>query len=452
MYSALKKIIFFFLFYFFFTLSLAAQQNHFIYLQTENKLPFYVKFNKKIWSSATEGYLIIPKLQQGSYLLTIGFVKNEWPEQMVTCVINDNDQGYLLKIFNDKGWGLFNLQTMEVAMATEKKDEDEKLTEVIAAKPEIKPIDTVIAMVVPKPFSSDNIKEIQIAKDTTKEIPIATDTIMQMPITKDSVKEIPIAKPVEKIEPTTPPIITNEQDKPVAAIIKKQDSTIVTKQETVPAIKELPPKPIITIIDKKDSAATKKVKAQPVVVIINKKKPASPASTIHKLFTTKNADGMEMIYIDKQNNKTDTIRVYLPATSSISNKIIAQPIKTATTTNKSISDIKITTKANVANTVRVDAHCKNIATAADFFKIKKKMSLKISDDDKITSAKLFFKVKCFTTDQIKNLSTMFLSNEGKYKFFDAAYAYVSDTNNFTSLQAQLTDQYYITRFKAMIHN
>jgi hypothetical protein len=80
------------------------------------------------------------------------------------------------------------------------------------------------------------------------------------------------------------------------------------------------------------------------------------------------------------------------------------------------------------------------------------MAAIISDDDMITEAKKYFKTKCFTAAQIKNLSTLFLTDEGKYKFFDAAYKYVSDIKTFSALQSELKDEYYSTRFKAMLRN
>ena len=85
-----------------------------------------------------------------------------------------------------------------------------------------------------------------------------------------------------------------------------------------------------------------------------------------------------------------------------------------------------------------------------FFKLRKKMVGENSDNNMISEAGRVFRTKCFTTTQIKNLGTLFLSDEYKYKFFDAAYQYVSDTENFASLQAELKDEYYINRFKAML--
>ena len=106
------------------SVSALAQKEHFIYLQADNRQPFYIKLDKKILSSTASGYLIIPKLQDTSYELSIGFPKNEWPEQKVTCTVNNKDAGYLLKNFGEKGWGLFNFQTMDLVMAEVKPADD----------------------------------------------------------------------------------------------------------------------------------------------------------------------------------------------------------------------------------------------------------------------------------------------------------------------------------------
>ena len=97
---------------------LKAQQNHFIYIQTENKQAFYVKLDKKLYSSSPWGYLVMPKLKEGTYNLDIGFPKGEGASR-TSFVPLDNDAGYLLKKFENKGWGLFNLQTMAVIMASD---------------------------------------------------------------------------------------------------------------------------------------------------------------------------------------------------------------------------------------------------------------------------------------------------------------------------------------------
>jgi hypothetical protein len=75
-----------------------------------------------------------------------------------------------------------------------------------------------------------------------------------------------------------------------------------------------------------------------------------------------------------------------------------------------------------------------------------------SEDAMISIAQKFFKAKCYSTEQVKNLSVLFLKDEGKYKFFDLSYAFVSDSHNFYTLESQLKDTYYIARFKAMVRH
>ena len=94
-----------------------SQEKHFIFIQSENSQPFYVSLNGKLFSSTASGYVIIPKLVEGDYKFTIGFAQNAFPEQSFQCTINKKDLGFNLKNFAEKGWGLFNLQTLEVLMA-----------------------------------------------------------------------------------------------------------------------------------------------------------------------------------------------------------------------------------------------------------------------------------------------------------------------------------------------
>src|ERR1700712_609161 len=97
---------------------LSAQEKHFVFIQADNKQPFYVSVNGKLYSSTASGYVIIPKLADGNYNFTVGFAQNAFPEQSFTTVIQNKDLGFDLKNFGDKGWGLFNLQSLDITMAT----------------------------------------------------------------------------------------------------------------------------------------------------------------------------------------------------------------------------------------------------------------------------------------------------------------------------------------------
>ena len=89
-----------------------SQKQYFIYLQSEPEQAFFVKMNEKIHSSSSSGYLILSRLHDSSYTFSVGFPQNKWPEQKFTVDVKAKDHGYLLKNFGEKGWGLFDLQTM----------------------------------------------------------------------------------------------------------------------------------------------------------------------------------------------------------------------------------------------------------------------------------------------------------------------------------------------------
>ena len=81
---------------FVFHLGLKAQKVYFIYLQSENTAPFYIKMAGQVQSSTTEGYLIIPKLKDSTYIISIGQPgKQNEPQFSVT--ISRGDRGFLIK-------------------------------------------------------------------------------------------------------------------------------------------------------------------------------------------------------------------------------------------------------------------------------------------------------------------------------------------------------------------
>src|SRR5436190_12814046 len=110
-----KFVLFCFLLLVIFTAS--SQKVYFIYLQSETDQPFFVKQNDKLFSSTSSGYLILSKLRDTVYNFSVGFPQNKWPEQNFSVAINTKNHGYLLKNFGEKGWGLFDLQTLAVQMA-----------------------------------------------------------------------------------------------------------------------------------------------------------------------------------------------------------------------------------------------------------------------------------------------------------------------------------------------
>jgi hypothetical protein len=385
--NRMKSIIPVFLLAFIFSFVGAnAQQTHFIYIQTGNKQPFYLKLGKAVYSSSFSGYLIISKLEDSTYNFLVGFPKSEWPQQNFSCTV-DKDQGFLLKNFDDKGWGLFNLQTLEVTMA------------------------------------NNPIKDKNIVREER------TDSFSNM----------------------------------LSAVVN--DPTIKEKEIVKPEVKQ------DTIASKQNETASPTIPAENIKPI--------PKSTVTQLLNKTNADGTELVYLDNNDNAQDTIRIFIPAdkvvidtqqntnaaivalepvkqeTKNQDKKFIDMELPASNSNTKQDSNInteKIQQVSATTNekTVVTNNGCKDFASNEDFLRLRKKMAAEEADDDMISTAKKIFKTKCFTTSQVKNLGFLFLSDKGRYKFFDMAYSYVSDPENFGSLASQLTDIYFLNRFKAMI--
>lgn len=376
--------------------ALKAQQNHFVYIQTDNKQPFYIKMNSQLFSSSSTGYIVIPKLQNGSYSLNIGFPKNEWPQQTIPLNIDNDDMGFMLKNFGDKGWGLFNMETLNVTMA---------------AAP-----GTVTSIVQNKTDAFSN---------TLADV-VNTPSIKQEK--KEVIKETPAIPVVEKaVVPINLISTTIDNTGRSVTYIDKSDNSSDTIKIFIPY------------------TSIKKEVKEPVAVN------AVAASVPIKEEQVKNSDdsksNAKFLDIELPNpNKKDTAK----AVPSIVKENPAQTelIPQATRT----SDVTDQPKSDIIKSAAINSDCKSQANDNDFLKLRKRMAAEDNDDDMIAVARKTFKSTCFSTVQIKNLSVLFLKDDGRYKFFDAAYPFVYDTQNFSSLQQLLTDPYFIDRFKAMIRH
>ncbi len=370
-----------------------AQQNYFVYIQTDNKQPFYVKMSDKVMSSSASGYVVIPKLSTGSYTLNIGFPKDQWAQLTVPLVINKADAGYLLKNFGEKGWGLYNLQTMEVTMngATAPVKQVGNASDDVFANTLSGAANTHIS-VIKKEKPAEPIKE-EVKPVIVKEKEVVVEEVKP-------VKEIPLNK-IQKINST------NDVDGKSATYVDISANRNDTVNIFIPA------------------------EAKPAVVKQEEVKPVEVKQVEVKKEVAEKAPVKETKFLDIDMQNPNTKTAEKPATEVV--KQTEKPVPT----NKPI--------------VNFNSDCKANADENDFLKIRKKMAAASSDDGMVSAATKIFKSTCFTVDQIKNLSLLFLNDAGKYKFFDAAYPRISDTQNFASLQSQLTDAYYVTRFKAMIH-
>ncbi len=374
-----------------------AQDKHFIYIQSENKQPFYVQVNNQTYSSTATGYVIISQLMKGKYYLVAGFAKNSFPEQKFIVDIADKDAGFSLKQFGDKKWGLFDLVYFNTIMAD---NEEAAPAKEIAVAPVVK--DTV-ALVQP------------VSKDT-----VTITAVTEKPVVViDSIVAIAAApKPL----PVTDSIVT------IGAVAEKPATDTITiiapaKEKVVEAPAVNQPTPVTVV-------------AAPVIAAaVNKTSPVAK-NKISKTFERVAAKGIDQIYVDNTNRKkADTIAILIP--------LIIDTLKA-----KKIVPVKpVVAPVTVIKTAPVK-RCAAVATNDDFYRVRLDMAAATTDDAMILAGKKFFKMKCYSTDQIKNLGFLFLAEGSRFRFFESAKPFISDAENYPSLQLQFTQAEWIEKFRA----
>ena len=423
----MKIVLCLLIFFSSFSFALDAQQNHFVFIQAESRQPFNITLNKKVYSSTASGYVIIPKILTGNYSMSVGFGGNTIPDQYFNLELAQKDLGYTLKNVEEKGWALFNLQSLDMIYAVN-----------------VQQVNNGI-------IGSNN-------KNSGKEI-------VSSPEPRSFQPEVNILSVHNT--PTVDTIRSIQQQGNFAAIIEettiKKNDTIV-KQSPVLQTPDSTFKEIAAPIKDKKVIQEDPVQQSEKLDALSNKKTPSDKSKITKISELKGGEAIYLTYVDELENQNDTINILIP-----DNKI--QPAKVAKSNDqkelkfleipsqKAKDTIPVNTQPQVEESVTpsknqisnvIFSRCTTSASNNDFLKLRKKMAAAPDSDGMVTEAKKSFKVMCYTTEQIKNLAYLFLTDQARYQFFDASYPYVSDTSNFTSLSIMLADAYYITRFKAML--
>lgn len=423
------------------TVSASAQRMYFIYFQTENSSPFYVRMGDKTYSSSSSGYLILSELKDSSYDLFVGFPSSR-AESKFNVTVAGKDLGLSIKTNEDGTISLTDLQTM--AVINPKIDESQKnityqsrndnFTSLLS-----KAADDSSILYVPV-VKQDIVKKEEPKKEEvkikTEDSVVKTDTVATKPQTDVAVTETK----------TTDSTLTQVQNNPaqnnVATEIQKTDTVAVTTSQP----------------EQKNSSADSLIAKQPekinqqttdTVATVIQQPVEYKRSLVKKHSESSTSEGFGLVYYDTYENGADTIRLIIP------NPKIAfkQPDTTNVQDQTQMLDVKKDTllqKVIADNKPPVKSNCSATATDNDFFKLRKNMAAKVTDEEMVSEAKRYFRNKCFSTQQIRNLSTLFLTSAGKYEFFDAAYTHVTDQEQFATLQSELKDDYYIKRFKALI--
>lgn len=151
--------------------------------------------------------------------------------------------------------------------------------------------------------------------------------------------------------------------------------------------------------------------------------------------------GWNALYIVQNADKEDTVSVLIEAPSEMA--IEAQPARGQ-------KDSSITTAQTKVDAPVKPNTCKTVAGMTEFLRLRKLMAAQQTEEAMTEQARKFMRNTCISTDQAKRLSDLYLTEKERYAFFDLVYPNITDPDRFPELEKQLTDTYYINRFRAML--
>ena len=374
-------------------------QKHFIYIQSEDKQPFAIVLNGKVYSSSDYGYVILPKLADGKYDFTVSFPMNKFPDQTFSCSVNKKDEGYTLKNGSD-GWALENLLTQKTLANTTGETEKRNafgnmLSDVVndstLTKKTLAPADTV-------------------ATSNTAITNSIADSVLQP----------------QKISESKLDTGTN------MLFVDKTQTGMDTVNVFIP--NETTATDTITTTDKLLSTDT--------VTVNNNASQEVDSSDLNKASENNN------IKQPAENTVTTNNATSIDTSNHDASNPFYKPDANITTENTNITSVNQTTSLNANNAVKQD--CENTISDDELNKLKRKMFTHSSDNDMIQYAVKYLNKKCITTEQVKELGRLFSSDNGRYDLYDALYAHTYDYGNYASLASQIIDPYYKKRFAALL--
>lgn len=400
--------------------SASAQKSYFIYL--EAAAPFYVKLADRVYSASDANYLIIPNLTDSIYTLYVGFTANKNKVARFQVKLNGADKGFFIKS-NDGNLLLENLETQQTVFP--EKDAAANITYQLRS-------DAFTQLLSQAAGDSSLLYVPQFVKAETK----------------------PKEKSVAASESVSDNPLQNE-NAGKAAVETRTDTTLASIANNTPLQQDTTLKAVkgttMVTMPADSTGAPVQMEAAEVPESTYRK------SEVKRYAESSTTEGFSLVFID-YGNTTDTIRIVIPNAKYIfqqrtvpdsSASMFLDLNKNALSQQgHAVEDSSSATK--LSGVIPAMPECKRFATKNDFFKLRRDMAAQFTDEGMVDVAKKYFKTKCYTVEQVKNLSSLFLTSAGKYLLFDAAFRHVSDPEHFATLEAELQDDYYIRRFKALI--
>lgn len=467
-YRSIKQTTFVIACLFVFT-EIKAQQDLFLFIESEGGTPFYANINNRHYGASAIGHLTLPNLRDTIYTVFIGVPASSGDLQTFRINMNRLDRGFLLKR-SEGHWVLYDWKTPETIRAEvrhndeariERTDSFARLMASVVNDSDV--LFTSIAKVEQKPERKDVSHAISTSTRDTADVKRTTDstTVLKPPVIpptevqpmKDSSSVITTMPPlsgadtIARIEPANRDTLQRQAVHDSVSVVSSNSA--VTKDTSVSARKNQGKQGVlekegITKVQEDDIKAGKQLVFRSVTA-------AGDIDTITILIPyspgeLKKIDTIRVKDTTTHRSAPDSLKSEPPRDTVVTTKIAVNRLDTVVTTKVAVKprDTVVTTK------VTVKPDCAKVAGDADVDRLRVKLLLESDVDERVSAARKAFMEKCYTCHQVRALTELFPGDEARYKFFDAAYRYVSDAGNFGALADLITDPYYRNRFKAML--
>lgn len=449
----------------------SAQKEYFFYFQSDNYNPFFLKMNDKVYSASAEGYLILPRLVDSTYTFSIGKNGAQAMESRFVVPVTQKDRGFLIREQENR-FQLFDLQTLRTIQPQESGSrsgtsfikKDDPFTRLLALAAD----DTSLLYVFTepeKPKTETAKAPVVKTEPETIKAPVSkteTETIKDAVRTEADEAVVPQRRDTVSHANSTNPETVKEKTAPVPAAdnaVTAQVQTAVkdsAQAASAPKPKEKGKGQTVTQSGiMKDTAAVavaqERVPAEVKTENVAEERSAGyKRSVVTRRSESSTTEGFGLVFLDSHDAGVDTIRLLIPNPKFAYQK----PAEEEPADTKKFLDV--TTESAAADTVAtvpgpvVKNACRAVAGNADFLRLRRYMAAKTKEEDMVSEAKKYFRNKCFTTGQVKHLSALFLTDRGKYLFFEAAQSHVADADGFPALQSEIKDAYFVDRFKVLV--
>jgi hypothetical protein len=411
----------------------SQQEGFLVLIDDEHQQPFYVRLGNETINSSELGHLAIPHLTDSTYRIALGFQNAHVPELEFDLRIKDKDLGYQLRNLGDKGWALYNWQTLEYTPPVVATSSDSLGHLEVGIKKD-DPFSRLMASVVNDTLVMYTSKAAQHLLDDTTVLVRASppkakpDSLQTLAKKTDS----PAGKIIGPVA-----VETNAPRKEKEAAVHPAVDTSFHKEATPGVVLAAP-------VPKKNETTPK---------------PIIKHEHIRKLVQRPSKIAMRLVflYISKE-GEVDTITMLIPFEKDTSKKVAAlnkPKAATATPPSKNTDTLAIS-KTSAPKTVGTkkpfvpNPVCKNLAADYDVDVVRVNILTANTLDAKLAAAKKIFTTMCFSVKQIRVLGDLFADDKGKLAFFQTAYPYTSDREHFGLLADSFTDSQYGAKLNALI--